>query len=188
MGEFVMNRFSFKAFCKAEQGVAAIEMAFILPFMLFLYFGLVDLTGLITFNRKITAVASATADLVGQNRTTVAATKIDDYFKVAGLIMNPTPDSKVKVRVFSYYLDGTTIKERWNKDNGKGTACANNPDTTTMAALMTAGNDLIVAQACYKYSPYIGTFMGKDLLGDTEFNVEQIVTLRPRASLTLTLS
>ena len=75
-------------------------MGFILPFMLFLYFGLIDLTGLISYNRKITSIASATADLVGQNRATVLKPDIQDYFKVSSMIMNPIPDDDVKVRVF----------------------------------------------------------------------------------------
>jgi Flp pilus assembly protein TadG len=176
---------SFKTFRKAETGAAAVEMAFVLPFMLLLYFGLVDLTGLISFNRKITAVASSTADLVGQNQGTVLEGSITDYFKVSGLIMNPTPDSAVKVRVFVYRDVGGTVTQMWTKDNGKGPGCANAPNVATMKPLMTAGNDLIVAQACMKYEPYVANFMGTSVLGKTQFDVEQIVTLRPRATLTM---
>jgi TadE-like protein len=176
---------SFKTFRKAETGAAAVEMAFVLPFMLLLYFGLVDLTGLISFNRKITAVASSTADLVGQNQGVVLEPSITDYFKVAGLIMNPTPDSAVKVRIFVYRDVAGTVTQMWTKDNGKGPGCANAPATATMKPLMTAGNDLIVAQACMKFEPYVANFMGTSILGKTQFDVEQIVTLRPRATLTM---
>ncbi len=181
----MMNRFSLKRYLKAETGVAAIEMAFIMPMMLLLYFGLVDLTGMISFNRKITSVANATADLVGQNRTNVLKTDMVDYFKVSGLIMNPTPDSEVKIRIFGYRLVGSTITRMWVVDNGKGSSCSSDPSTVGMADLMEAGNDLVVAQTCMKYTPYVGTFLGKDILGDTNFDVEETVTLRPRSSLTL---
>ncbi len=180
-----MKNLSLKSYLRADSGVAAIEMAFILPFLLLLYFGLVDLTGLISFNRKITSVASATADLVGQNSTTVVKTDVEDYFKVVKLIMSPTPDTDIKVTVFNYRLEGTTVTLKWKIDNGKGSACTGAPSTTGMATLMTAGNDLIVAQACMDYTPYVATFMGNNILGSTKFDVEQIVTLRPRASLQL---
>ena len=172
-------------FTKADSGVAAIEMAFILPFMLILYLGLVDLTGLISYNRKVTAVASATADLVGQNRGTVIKTDIDDYFKVAGMILNPIPDADVKVRVFGYRKSGSSVSKIWQVDNGKGSACSGEPSTTGMIDLMVANNDLVVAQTCAKYKTFVGEIVGVKILGDTEFTVEQEITLRPRASLLL---
>ena len=175
----------FRTYLKAETGVAAIEMAFILPFMLILYLGLVDLTGLISYNRKVTAIASATADLVGQNRGTVLKTDIDDYFKVAGMILNPIPDSEVKVRVFGYRKTGTTVNKIWQIDNGKGSTCSTSPSTADMLPLMVANNDLVVAQTCAKYKTFVGEFLGVKILGDTQFTVEQEITLRPRASLLL---
>jgi Flp pilus assembly protein TadG len=175
----------FKTFSRADQGVAAIEMAFILPFMLILFFGLIDLTGLISYNRKVTAIASATADLVGQNRTTVLKTDIVDYFKVAGLILNPIPESDVKVRVFGFRKTGATVNKIWQIDNGMGSACSSEPTTTGMLPLMVAGNDLVVAQTCAKYKTFVGEIVGVKILGDTNFKVEQEITLRPRASLTL---
>jgi Flp pilus assembly protein TadG len=178
---------SFKSFLIDDTGIAAVEMALILPFMLMLYFGLMDLTGLISFNRKITAVASATADLVGQKRTTILKTDVEDYFKVVKLIMNPTPDSDVKVIVYNYRLDPATDTATltWKVDNGKGPSCSAAPATSGMKALMTAGNDLVVAQSCMKWTPYVATFLGENLLGRTDFDIEQIVTLRPRATLQL---
>jgi TadE-like protein len=178
-----MKRFSPKNFLKAEGGIAAIEMAFILPLMLFLYFGLIDLTSLVSFNRKVTAVASATADLVGQNRNSVLKTDIVDYFKVAGMIMKPTPDSLVKVRVFGYRKVGTAVNKMWTVDNGKGLACSTEPSTTALLGLMVAGNDLVVAQTCMKFEPYIGTFLGEKIVSKTNFDVEQVITVRPRSSL-----
>jgi TadE-like protein len=174
-----------RRFLKAEGGVAAIEMAFILPFMLILYFGLVDLTGLISYNRKVTAIASATADLVGQNRGTVLKTDITDYFKVAGMILNPIPEDDVKVRIFGYRKVGTSVNKIWQIDNGKGPTCGGEPSTSGMLTLMVAGNDLVVSQTCAKYKTFVGEILGQKILGDTEFNVRQEITLRPRASLTL---
>jgi Flp pilus assembly protein TadG len=70
-------------FASAESGVAAIEFAFILPFMLVLYFGLLDLTGLVSVNRKMTSTASVVADLTGQGgpttRSQILKEDIADY-------------------------------------------------------------------------------------------------------------
>jgi hypothetical protein len=53
---------------------------------------------------------------------------------------------------------------------------------------MVAGNDLVVAQTCTKYVPYLVECRNEKVLGASNFTVEQIVTLRPRSSLTLDLT
>lgn len=172
-----------KRFLRAEGGVAAIEMGFILPFMLFLYFGLIDLTGLISYNRKITSIASATADLVAQHRATVnKSPEIDDYFKISGMIMNPVPADEVTVVVSGFRQVDGNVTRIWRVNNSAGPGCSQEPSTEGMASLMVAGNDLIVAQACSQYKTHIGAILGTKILGETSFTVEQDITLRPRAS------
>ena len=173
-----------RRYCKAETGVAAIEFAFILPFMLLLYFGLLDLTGLVSANRKMTSTASVVADLVGQSNATITAAKISDYMLVAGMISNPLPASGVKVRVTDYRLSGGAAAQQWTQSSTAGPACAA-PNTSDMTTLMTAGNDIVVAQACMVYVPFIATFLGDSILGAATFNVQQDIMVRPRSSLTL---
>ena len=181
-----MTHASLKKFWHADGGVAAIEMSFILPFLLLLYFGLLDLTGLVSFNRKITSVASAIGDLAGQNRNTLLKADITDYMFATDLIMKPTPSSKVTVRVFGYRMSGGVATQIWKTNNGKGPGCSSTPSTTEMVPLMAAGNDLVVTQACMKFEPYVATFLGDKILGATSFNVEQTVMVRPRSALQLT--
>jgi hypothetical protein len=51
-----------------------------------------------------------------------------------------------------------------------------------MAPLMAAGNDLVVSMACYRFTPYVATFMGDKLLGSTTLKVEQTIMVRPRST------
>jgi len=176
---------SFQKFLKSDSGIAAIEMSFILPLMLFIFFGLVDLTGLISYNRKVTSVAGAVAVLASQNRNAVLKSDIVDYFKVAGMIMAPTPESLVKVRLMGYRKVGTGVTKIWSVDNGKGPACTTGPSKTELSGLMAAGNDLIVAQTCMTYTPYIATFLGEKIIGATTYSVEEVITTRPRSTLTM---
>ena len=180
-----MMPLNLKKFWRAESGVAAIEMSFILPFLLLLYFGLLDLTGLVSFNRKITAVASSVADITSQNRNSVLKTNISDYMYANDMIMKPTPPSKVTVKVLGYRKSGSTISMVWQTSNGVGPGCSTLPNTAEMTALMAAGNDLIVTQACMLYVPYVAAFLGDKILGKTSFKVEQTVMVRPRPALQL---
>jgi Flp pilus assembly protein TadG len=173
-----------RRYCKAEAGVAAIEFAFILPFMLLLYFGLLDLTGLVSANRKMTSTASIVADLVGQNRTTVTSARISDYMLVSKMINNPLPDSGVTVRVIDYRKVGSAAAKQWSKTSSAGPGCTA-PSTTGMTDLMTANNDIIVAQACMVYKPYVATFLGNSILGAATFKLQQDIMVRPRSTTTL---
>lgn len=176
---------AFKAYLNAKSGVAAIEFAFILPVMLFLYFGMMDLTSLVVNNRKVTAVASSVADLTAQNRTSVLKSQVDDYMNVANLVLNPMPADGVTVNVYGYRSNGGAATKMWQTSNGSGPGCQGEPDTAGFDGLMTAGNDVVVAQACVTFVPYIATFLGKSILGDTSFDVGQEVVVRPRSTLTL---
>ncbi len=181
-----MRKFGLTSYLNAQSGVAAIEFAFILPVMLLLYFGMMDLTTLVVNNRKVTTVASAVADLTAQNRTTVLKPQVEDYMQVANLILNPMPDDGVTVKVYGYRNSGGAPSLIWQTTNGSGPGCSGTPSTSGYSDLMTAGNDLVVAQACMTYEPFIATFLGKDILGATFFNVEQAVVVRPRSTLVLT--
>lgn len=174
------------SFLRNESGMPAIEFALILPFMCFLYFGLVDVTALISFNRKITASAGATADLVAQQRTDILKGTMQDYYNATSMILAPTPMSGVRVELYGFRTVGAGINKIWQSNNGSGPSCGAVPATTGMAALMVAGNDVIVARTCMNWTPYMATFLGSQILGATTFLVSQSISVRPRSSLTIT--
>lgn len=169
---------------KDESGMAALEVAFIMPFLLFLYFGLVDLTAMISLNRKVTYAASVVADLVTQSDSTVTTANIDDFFNAATLVMRPTPMTNVRVEVYQYRNVAGAITNQWRRKSATGSNCTA-PSTAGMANLMTDGNDLIVAVLCTQYTPYIATFLGHKILGATTFTMSEQIALRPRQSATL---
>jgi hypothetical protein len=174
-----------RKFVKADKGMAGIEAALIMPFLLLMYFSLHDLTALITFNRKITSAASTVADVVGQAQTanTTKAVILDDLNSV-NMIMQPTPMADVHVDIFDYRMVGGTPVQKWQTHTTTGPACAA-PAISNMPALMSAGNDVIVAVACMSYTPYVATFLGTNLLGSTSFMIQQTITARPRSAATL---
>lgn len=175
-------------FLRDARGIAAIEMAFIMPFLLLLYFGLVDLTAMISLNRKITYAASVVADLVTQNDTTLVSTSIPDYINAAEMIVKPTSIAKTRVEIFQFHQDpiSKAISSQWRYSSAGGSNCSTSaPSTTGMASLMTDGNDLIVARVCLTYTPYVASFLGTKVLGATSFKMSEQIALRPRQSTAL---
>jgi Flp pilus assembly protein TadG len=174
------------SFLHADRGIAAIEMALIMPFMLLIYFGMMDVTGLITFNRKVTAAAATMGDLVAAQRTSILLSQIADFYNGAYMIVQPTASTDVRIELYGYRLVGTTPTQMWKTNNGNGTACTGTIDTSNMANLMASGNDLVVSRTCIIYTPYLATILGNSIIGAASFNVAQTVMLRPRSTLTLT--
>jgi Flp pilus assembly protein TadG len=185
-------------YLEADSGVAAIEFAFIMPFMVLMFFGLLDVTDAVSFNRRVTAVGSAVGDLITQNRTFVTKVSITDYFKAGTLIMKPKSDSNVRVVVYGFRKNAAgVISQVWKVDNGKGAACSTTPTKDNVPTQMmgydadpvkdatTPRNDLIVTQACTVYTPMVASFLGKYILGAATIKLEQTIMSRPRSSLTL---
>jgi Flp pilus assembly protein TadG len=172
-----------KKFYRADDGVAAIEFVFILPFLLFLFFGLVDLTGLIGINRKVTQSASVVADLVTLNRNSILKGEITDFYSAVSQIMAPTTLSDVRIEVLGYRpAGGGAVNQIWSANSGSGPACGAPPTAASLAPLTSAGNDLVVARVCANFVPYIATFLGKSILGKSSFLVEETIIQRPRST------
>jgi Flp pilus assembly protein TadG len=57
---------SFKRYLTASRGVVAIETAFIMPILVLLYVAMIDITNLVSLNRRMTQAASMLSDVVTQ--------------------------------------------------------------------------------------------------------------------------
>nr|WP_295890103.1 TadE/TadG family type IV pilus assembly protein [uncultured Devosia sp.] len=147
----------------SEAGTAAVEFALVLPIMLVLYIGFVEVSALISVDRKLQSAAGALGDLVARSDTTISAATLTDYFKAAGGIMTPNPvdDLRQVVTQVEVLADGTT-KVRWSRQYLNG-AYGNGPHAVNSSfALPTAmvniakGKYVIVAEGSYQFPPLYG--------------------------------
>ncbi len=165
-------------FAAAESGVAAIEMAFIFPVMLLLYFGLVDVTNLLSANRRVTLAASTVGDLVTQSAETIKKADLTGIYKAVAPVMDPFPSKDVKIQVFGYKKSGSSAVLSWSSSqNG---SCGSAPSITGLANLMADGNDLVISRVCVEYPPITGK-----VIGSAPVKLQDEVVLRPRQSLKL---
>lgn len=170
-------------FLRDTRGVAAIEAAFIFPFLLLLFIGLIDLTGLISTKRKITYASSVMVDLITQHETIMLASDVQEYYNAANMVMKPRPPADIRVDVFGYRKTSpTTVSQIWKATNNVGPSCGTAPSTTDMTKLMTADNDVILARVCTTYKPWIATFLGHSMLGSATMLVSDTTSQRPRSS------
>lgn len=167
-----------RRFRHATKGMAAIEMAFIFPVMMIAYFGMVDITDLISAKRRVTLASSTVADLVTQAPGFVTDADLNGYYDAMQSIMDPFPTTTVGVQVYAYKIQSGNITVRWSSSSG--VSCGSTPTTTGFADLMSEGNDLILARTCITLSPITGK-----VIANTSHTLSKVSLLRPRQTLTI---
>src|SRR5450631_413683 len=70
------------------RGIAATEFAVIVPIMLVMFFGTVELSSGIAVDRKVTLMARTLSDLTSQS-TSVGDTDMTNFFAASAAIMTP---------------------------------------------------------------------------------------------------
>ena len=125
------------ALASAADGVAAVEFSLILPLMLVLYFGSVEVTQAVRASRKVDLVAGALANLASQQLTcstgsaTACLTETDmtgsnGIFTAAAAILAPFSTTNLKMTIsqvnISTYNGSLIAKVDWTVTNNGGTA------------------------------------------------------------------
>lgn len=168
------------------EGVAALEFALVAPILLMLFLGSVEFSQALTLDRRVTSVASSTADLVAQSES-VSTADLADIIQLANdiiesaLVMNFEPNL-FEVKLVSVVTDDEGVATvDWSYQNGgsepypNGSSYANLP-----TGLLGPLESVVISEVKYAFNPEIGKF----LVGGV--NLEETSYLRPRRSLSVT--
>jgi Flp pilus assembly protein TadG len=165
----------FGAFAVDKQGIAAVEFAMLLPLMLSLWLGAVELSQAIAADRKVTLTARTISDLVSQV-TSTSATDIANSLNASGAVMAPYSSSKLKVTVSSVTIDANSKATIAWSCTKNGTARSKGSSVTLPAALLVPSTSLIWSEVQYAYTPTIGYIVTGTL------NLKDQIFMRPRLS------
>jgi Flp pilus assembly protein TadG len=167
-----------REFAQDKRGVSAVEFAMLLPLMLTLYLGGVEVSQGISIDRKVTLTARTVADLVAQV-SSIDTAGINAALGAASAVMAPYPDSNAKVTVSVVDIDANgNAKIKWSSSKN-GTPRAVGSSVTIPSALNTPSSSLVWGEASYTYQPSIGYVVtGNMTLTDQIF-------MRPRLSETV---
>lgn len=160
-------------FARDRRGVSAVEFAMLLPFMLTLYLGSVEVSQGISIDRKVTLTSRTVADLVAQVAT-IDTAGVNAALGAATAIMAPFPDVDAKVTVSLVKIDANgNAKVCWsNTKNGT----ARSGSVTVPAALNVPNTSLVWGEAFYDYTPTIGYVVTNTI------NLKDQIFMRPRLS------
>src|SRR4051794_20100772 len=139
-------RRSLRRFHEDKRGVSAVEFAMLLPLMITLYIGGVEVSQAIAVDRKVTLVARTLGDLVAQSAS-VNATDMTNILNAASSVVQPYSSSLIKVTVSRVDVDANKVaKVVWSKTKN-GTARAVDSTVTLKDPLNTANTSLIWAES-----------------------------------------
>jgi Flp pilus assembly protein TadG len=172
-----------RGFAADQDGVSAVEFAILLPLMLTLYLGGVEISQAVSADRKTTLVAHTVGDLTAQATNVTSTGDMPNIFNAGAKVAYPFSNANLKVVVSSVCIDSTGTKATigWSQPNANGTARTGTVTSLIPSALMVANTSLIWGEAKYAYKPTIGwTITGTLNLSDQFF-------LRPRLSCSVTL-
>jgi Flp pilus assembly protein TadG len=162
-----------------ERGVSAVEFALLLPLMLSLYLGAVELSQGIAADRKVTLTARTISDLVSQV-SNINNADMTNALNAASAVIAPFKIGNLKVTVSSISIDANSKATIAWSDSLNGTARAVGSTITLPTALNVANTSLIWSEVQYAYTPTIGYIVTNTL------TLKDQIYMRPRLSTSVT--
>jgi len=168
-------------FIKDQNGIAAIEFAFIAPVMLFMYFGMAEVATAISIDRKISHAANVAGDLATQTERV----SVDDMteFMTATMMVMGVPEEKqgaVTIEIASYARDSSNnVIEKGIATLKGGAKAIDLPEFDADALdqrILSSSSGVVVARVNYVYEPLQLRYM------PSKFNISEVFMLKPRTS------
>ena len=159
-------------FAGDRSGVAAIEFAMVAPIVLFLFLGTLEMSQAITVDRRVTQVASSTADLVARTKQTTTS-EMDGIMDLIDETMKPYDPNLMKVTLVNVAAnpdDASDTRVCWvyNHNGGASTSATAGAAYTLPTGLVEAGDSVVIAEVQYDYQPLITNYFIKSTLALTE--------------------
>lgn len=143
-----------------QKGVAAVEFALVVPLLLTLYLGSVDVSQGLMADRKLTSVAGTLGDLVAQTgESGLRRATLEDYFAASQTIMRPFSASETRMRVTLVSVDRFGVAQVvWSQARNGAVQLAQG-DIMTLPAEITGiarESHIVVSDAWYDYRAVVG--------------------------------
>jgi Flp pilus assembly protein TadG len=166
-----------RRFRDEEDGVSAVEFAMLLPLLITLYLGSIEVTQAVSADRKMTLVAGTVGDLVAQV-SCVSAGDIAAVSNAGKAVLYPFDSTNLTAVVTSVTFDANlTGKVAWSQALAGSTPRVAGTNVTDLipAALRVANDSVIWAEASYKYVPLVGR-----VIAPAGITLSEKIFLKPR--------
>jgi Flp pilus assembly protein TadG len=157
-----------------QRGVSAVEFAMVLPLMMTMYLGTVEISQGIAIDRKVTLITRTVADLASQVSKINTAQDMQSILNASAQVVMPYDSTPLKVTVSEVQIDtNSNATIVWsctlngNKESGS---------VTVPSALLVPNTWLIWSEVSYSYKPAVGYVVTGTL------NLSDRIYMRPRLS------
>jgi len=162
-------------FARDRRGVSAVEFALLLPLMLSIYLGSIEVSQGISAQRKVTLTARSIADLVAQV-SSINNADMTNSLNAAAAVMAPFSTDKLSVKISSIAIDGAGKATIAWSDALNGSGRTKGSSVTLPAALVIPNSSLIWSEVQYSYKPTLGYMLTGTLA------LKDQIYMRPRLS------
>jgi Flp pilus assembly protein TadG len=166
-------------FLADRRAVSAVEFAMLLPLMLTLYLGAVEVSQAVSVSRKATLTASTVADLTAQV-SSINNSAMSDILSASSAVIQPYDATQLTVTVTSITIDANSRATVAWSDSLKGTAHPVGSTVTLPTGLVVPNTSVIWGETTYSYRPTIGYVITGTL------NLYEQTYEQPRVSATVT--
>ncbi len=150
-----------KPFLQDTRGVVATEVALLLPVMLVLLLGLVDVGNVVLLSKKTTGSASVVADLLTRSAS-VNATEVQDALTAGRMVVDPYDRALFGLDIASIQFQGVSATPTimWRQTFNMQP----NPQVLSLATgLGTQGEGVMVVTTKYLYHPLFTSVLTGDV-------------------------
>jgi Flp pilus assembly protein TadG len=163
-----------RALFRDDRAIAATDVAVIVPILLVMLFGTVEMSNGVAVYRKVTLMARTLSDLTSQS-TTVQASDLTNFFAAATGVMTPYSSAPVQATIMELWVNPSQqARVQWSSGPA---ALPAGTVVTIPATLATANTYVIFATVSYRYTPAVGYVMSASGVVLTDF-----AYTRPRQS------
>ena len=179
----LLKRLRTTSFARDARGVAAIEFALIVPVMLMIFFGAIQVSTGFAVDRKVTMVTRTVSDLISQ-ASQISDIDVANAFVMGGVVMTPYPSAPIQAIVSQIYVDANKIaKVKWSKSSN-ATARGCNDVITLPVGLQVPGTYLIMSEVTYNFRPVVGYDSSLNFISPV-FALHDRTFTRPRQSVSV---
>ena len=182
-----------QGFGRDARGVAAVEFALLVPFLMLVFLGVFEVTQIVRTQTKLAHAAGALAKIVAQQTASVTggtSGTLGDICSGVSQMMAPGPTSSVGSTIASVTTTitngSTSVAEDWESDGSCPTSVSAMGASTAKSLAAQYGlipnstDSAIIVKMSYVYKPAISY-----VIGSAVFTLTQTAFVRPRSGTTV---
>lgn len=171
-------------FGRDEKGVAAVEFALLIPIILALFIGTIEMSQAITIDRRVTQATSATADLIARTRSTTT-NELDGIMEIVEQILRPYDPNLMSLTIANVIAapddeTDTTVCWAYQHNGGADTSLQPGSAYSLPPGIVEKGDSVLIAEAKYDYTGLLFEYFVEGAIELTEK-----FYLKPRLSLAI---